>query len=95
EGEGPTLYPVACSPQSWASGSVLMLLGACLGLSVDAKRNRVAFDRPVLPEFIRELRLRDLRVGAGRVSLTCRRYPANVGINVDSRVGPLEVVISK
>src|SRR5262249_41227512 len=29
-GEGPTLYPVACSPQSWAAGSVFYILQSCL-----------------------------------------------------------------
>lgn len=37
-GEGPVLYPVACSPQSWAAGSVLMLLESCLGISIDAPK---------------------------------------------------------
>src|SRR5213075_1281230 len=35
-GEGPTLYPVACSPQAWASGSLFMMLQASLGLTLDA-----------------------------------------------------------
>src|SRR5262249_51925796 len=25
-GEGPTLYPVACSPQAWAAGAVMLLV---------------------------------------------------------------------
>lgn len=37
-GEGPVLYPVACSPQSWAAGSVLMLLESCLGISIDVPK---------------------------------------------------------
>ena len=28
KGKGPTLYPVACSPQAWAAGSVFMVLQA-------------------------------------------------------------------
>ena len=35
-GKGPTLYPVACSPQAWAAGSVFMVLQACLGLEIRA-----------------------------------------------------------
>ena len=31
-GEGPTLYPVACSPQAWAAGVVFHLIQACLCL---------------------------------------------------------------
>jgi len=30
-GAGPTLYPVACAPQSWAAGAVYLLLSSCLG----------------------------------------------------------------
>jgi glycogen debranching enzyme len=33
-GEGPTLYPVACAPQSWAAAAVFLLLEACLGLQI-------------------------------------------------------------
>ncbi len=31
--EKPTLYPMACAPQAWASASPFLLLQACLGLS--------------------------------------------------------------
>ena len=32
---GPTLYPVACSPQAWAAGTPFSLLQATLGLELD------------------------------------------------------------
>src|SRR5262249_15318247 len=32
---GPTLYPVACSPQAWAAAAPLALLEACLGIRCD------------------------------------------------------------
>src|SRR5262249_46698652 len=47
-GEGPTLYPVACSPQAWAAGSVFLLLQACLGLRVEAAIGRLCLDYPLL-----------------------------------------------
>ena len=34
-GRGPTLYPVACSPQAWASATPFTLLEASLGLQFD------------------------------------------------------------
>ena len=40
-GESPIAYPVACLPQAWASGSVFMLLQACLGLSIDGWRGEI------------------------------------------------------
>jgi glycogen debranching enzyme len=94
-GEGPTLYPVACSPQSWAAGCVLMLLRACLGLVIDAPRSRLKFLHPVLPPFLPELRISRLRVGKGTVGLSLHRYPEGVSINVDAKEGPVEIVVVK
>src|SRR5205814_1662193 len=73
-GEGPTLYPVACSPQAWASGAPFMLLQAVLGLTIQASRARICFRRPMLPEFLDEVSLRNLRVGKSVVDVTLRRH---------------------
>ena len=64
-GEGPTRYPVACAPQTWASASVFMLLQACLGLTVEAQQGRVRCSWPILPAAIDEVRVRNLVVGQG------------------------------
>jgi glycogen debranching enzyme len=94
-GEGPTLYPVACSPQAWAAGSVFHLLQACLGMRVEAATGRVYFDYPLLPEFIPEVRIRGIRVGAGTVDLLFRRGGSDVAVNVLARSGDVEVVTVK
>src|SRR5581483_5116460 len=52
QGEGPTLYPVACSPQAWAAAAPFLLIQACLGLRIEGGQNRVVFERPYLPEGI-------------------------------------------
>ena len=39
-GRGPTLYPVACSPQAWASGTPFSLIQASLGLEFDPARTK-------------------------------------------------------
>jgi glycogen debranching enzyme len=92
QGAGPTVYPVACSPQAWASGAPLLLLKACLGLSIDAPNQRVQFSHPVLPSFLQELSIHQLRVGAHSLDLSVHRYPEDIGINVLRRSGPVEVV---
>jgi glycogen debranching enzyme len=92
EKQGPTLYPVACSPQAWAAGSIFMMLEACLGLRIDAPSRSVRFEYPILPEFIKELRIQNLRVGSSLIDLSLHRYPDNVGINVDRRTGPIEII---
>ncbi|MGH7726447.1 MAG: amylo-alpha-1,6-glucosidase [Candidatus Eiseniibacteriota bacterium] len=91
-GEGPTLYPVACSPQAWASGAVFMLLEACLGLSIDARQERVTFQHPFLPPSLREVEILGLKVGDARIDLLLRRHTEDVGINVLRREGQVEVV---
>ncbi len=40
---GPTLYPVACSPQAWAAGTPFMLLQASLGLEFNPDQNEILF----------------------------------------------------
>ncbi len=95
-GESPTLYPVACAPQSWASAAIFLLLEACLGLSVSAPEQTLVFSKPVLPAFLPRVSIRDLRVGDARVDLLLTRHDeGDVGVNVLRRDGALEVVILK
>ncbi|MEN3291551.1 MAG: hypothetical protein V7642_804 [Burkholderiales bacterium] len=91
--EGPTLYPVACSPQAWAAASVFYLLQACLGLCFDPTRPEVRFRHPQLPEFLETAEIRDLAIGNTRMDLVLQRYPNNVGINVMRKEGKSEVVV--
>ena len=93
-GEGPTLYPVACSPQAWAAAAVFGMLQACLGLEIDAPRGVLSFHAPRLPPYIDWLRVRDLRVGASSVDLLLQRYHNNVGVEVTGRSGPVEVRVT-
>src|SRR5262249_26414195 len=94
-GEGPTLYPVACAPQAWASGAVFMLLQAALGLSVDGRRREISFSHPVLPDSIPELRIVGLRVASGSADLLLENHPHDVGVTVLKREGDVRVVVVK
>jgi glycogen debranching enzyme len=94
EGEGPTLYPVACSPQAWAAAAVFAMLQACLGLEVDAQANCVSLRAPRLPAFIDWLSVRDLRVRDGSVDLLLQRYPSNVGVEVARKQGTVDVQVT-
>jgi glycogen debranching enzyme len=62
-GYGPTRYPVACSPQSWAAGAPFLLISAILGFEPDAQQGRLTLRRPTLPEWLSKLEMRGLRVG--------------------------------
>ncbi|HCY61942.1 MAG TPA: amylo-alpha-1,6-glucosidase [Oxalobacteraceae bacterium] len=92
-GEGPTLYPVACSPQAWAAGSVFYLLQACLGLSFDPENTEIRFRHPRLPQFLEVVEINGLVLNGATVDLRLQRYPNNVGINVVRKEGHAEVVV--
>jgi glycogen debranching enzyme len=94
-GEGPTLYPVACAPQSWAAAAVFAVLQGCLGLAIDAANARIRFSYPLLPDYLRELNVHQLRVGNAVVDLVLRRHGHDVGINVLSKEGELEIIMVK
>jgi glycogen debranching enzyme len=94
-GEGPTLYPVACAPQSWSAASVFLLLQACLGLSISAPEEKICFSHPVLPEFLQEVQIKNLRVGRASVDLSLQYHSQDVGIDVTRREGHVEIVVVK
>jgi glycogen debranching enzyme len=72
-GQGPAPYPVACLPQAWASGSVFLLLQACLGIQVDGERREVHVTRPTLPIGVESLAIRGLPVNDATVDLDFHR----------------------
>ncbi len=89
--QGPTFYPVACSPQAWAATAPLSLLQSCLGLDFDTDSRSIIFNRPVLPEFLDEVVLRNLTLGSARVDVVLRRAGSEVAVHVRSRVGDIRV----
>jgi glycogen debranching enzyme len=91
DGEGPTLYPVACAPQAWAAASVFLLLQASLGLSIDATESEVYFTSPRLPGCAKEVRIKDLRVGSSLLDLVVDS--SFQGIGVERRAGDANIVI--
>jgi glycogen debranching enzyme len=92
-GKGPTLYPVACSPQSWAAGSVFMLLQAVIGLHVDAGKKEVTLVHPMLPESLPEIAIRNLSVDGAKVDIVLERHRETVRLKVPRRTGNVSVKI--
>ena len=93
-GEPPIAYPVACLPQAWASGSVFMMLQACLGLRIDGWRGEIHVDRPRLPAGIDRLTVRHLAVGAHCVDLTFQRIGGRVAAYPEGREDGVVPVIT-
>ncbi len=92
-GQGPTFYPVACSPQAWAATALHAALGACLGLSFSPGEQAVVFDRPRLPPFLSEVILHNLALGEARISVVLRRMGSEVAMNVLERRGVIHAVL--
>ena len=92
ERNAPTQYPVACSPQAWASATPLCLLQASLGLELLDKTGEVKFYRPMLPDFLDHVRLRNLRLSTGSVDLSLHRQDNNIAVTVTRRDGDVVVV---
>jgi len=90
---GPTLYPVACAPQAWASATPFTLLEAALGLEFDAQRGEIRLRNPRLPAFLNEVVLRDLGLGASSVDLRVRRHGDEVSLEVLRTRGQIQVSI--
>jgi len=92
-GQGPTLYPVACSPQAWASATPFTLLEASLGLEFDPFNGEIRLRNPRLPEFLDEVMLRDLRLGSSSVDLRVRRHGQTVSLDTPRIQGNIRVSI--
>lgn len=90
--EGPTLYPVACSPQAWAAAAPFLILEGCLGITVQAERRRIVFDRPFLPEGIPQLSIRGLRCGKVAVDLLLERRNDSVLVHLENNQDDIEIV---
>jgi len=63
---------------------------------VSAPDHRLIFSKPVLPAFLPQVTIRDLKVGEARVDLLLTRHAeGDVGVNVLRRDGALDVVVLK
>jgi glycogen debranching enzyme len=90
--QGPTFYPVACSPQAWAAATPLSLLQSCLGLSFEPQIPQIVFNEPRLPTFLDEVILRHLSVGNGLADVAVRRSGHQVLVELLERTGDVRVL---
>lgn len=95
-GAGPTLYPVACSPQAWATTVAFSCLQASLGLAISAiPVPRIDFVRPFLPDFVDRVELKNIHIAGTSTDLLIRRYEQDVGIIVLRRKGEVQINVVK
>lgn len=88
---GPTLYPVACSPQAWAAAAPFAMLQASLGLEFDHDANEIRLRQPHLPPFINDLTIKGLRLGGASVDLALHGQGKDISMRVLRSNGDVRV----
>jgi glycogen debranching enzyme len=92
QGEAPTSYPVACSPQAWSVGAVFIILQAFLGMDVNEYENVIRFYRPTLPPYMNSLTLRNLRFGDIKLGIDFIRTGDSVSITMKNKNVRMEII---
>lgn len=91
---GPTLYPVACSPQAWASGAVFQLLQAILGLEYDLQNKTIKLRNPAVPMSAGDLTVNDFRLGDATISFAVRPHKnGTISVRVLKSTGNIEISV--
>ncbi|WIW90599.1 amylo-alpha-1,6-glucosidase (plasmid) [Sphingobium sp. V4] len=90
--QGPTFYPVACSPQAWSAAAPLALIQSSLGLRFDVAAEQISFQQPALPYFIQSLSIGGLAIGAAKVDILFDRVGDQVVVKRAARNGTARIV---
>jgi glycogen debranching enzyme len=90
-GRGPTLYPVACSPQAWAAATPFALIQATLGLEFDSSKSQIRLRNPRLPDFLDEVKISNLGFAGASVDLELHRHGHEVSVRVSRTHGEVHV----
>jgi glycogen debranching enzyme len=93
--QGPTSYPVACSPQAWAAATPFALVAASIGCQIDPNGSTLRLLNPALPKFLDDLTIRNIEIGESRVDLKMSRVDGDVTTAVLRRTGDVVVTITK
>jgi glycogen debranching enzyme len=88
----PVLYPVACSPQAWASGAIFYVLQSILGLEIDGTRPRIRLKDARVPKWLDFIELLRLPVGRSLLDLRLRRS-SNGKTELEAKSKGPEVVV--
>ena len=90
----PTLYPVACAPQAWASATVFALMQASLGLSFDQSGDEIRFEPAGAAGFSRRAAsARAAGEGTAWPISCCAATASEVSVNITRRQGKVPIVI--
>lgn len=93
--QGPTSYPVACSPQAWAAGTLFALIQASTGITVSATSESIELDRPNLPSALATLTIERLSLRDAVMGLTFTRAGDDITVAADRKNSAATITIRK
>lgn len=91
---GPAEYLVSCNPQAWGAGSAFHLLQTALGIVPDSTAGRV-YINPVPFGQLRNVEVRGMRVGTGRLSFNVSYNGGRPHVEVVEKPDDLAVVLDE
>ncbi|MGG6241981.1 amylo-alpha-1,6-glucosidase [Nodosilinea sp. AN01ver1] len=89
----PVRYPVACSPQAWATGTMFQMLQIMVNLVPDAANNYLRIVQPTLPASVSYMAINNFKVGQTLLDLEFERSQEATACRVVRKRGNLRVVI--
>lgn len=93
EATAPISYPVSCSPQAWAAGSIFQLLKTSINMKPDACNRRIRIIEPTLPEWLETVTLKGLRIGEATLDLNLSGNKDSTFCRITRKSGNLRVII--
>ena len=89
----PVSFPMACSPDANSAAALFLVLQSMLGIYAQAEENIVYVHAPVLPRWLNEVTLSNLRVGRTTMRLRFRREGGQTSFSVLDKQGPARIVV--
>jgi glycogen debranching enzyme len=89
----PVRYPVACSPQAWATGTVFQMLQVMVNLVPDMPNNCLRIVQPTLPASVSYMAIKNFKIGHTLLDLEFERSHEATACRVVKKRGNLRVFI--
>ena len=92
--ERPMEYPVACSPQAWACGSIYLIIQSLLGINADVINDRI-YLKPIFPDKTNKVEIKNLKIGDNRADFTLIKEENYIKISEAKIEGNTKLILSK